>query len=240
MIHYTTRGCRYHDGKDAGNRRAAPAQRASGYIHLKLIPGASFEYIERAVELADRVSLNLEAPNQVRLTNLAPDMVCAMVFHSPRIRGFSYKRYWSVSLENPCVIRINFNRIRCYTPTCTATISGDTIHQRVTHTVGHLIDCINEYRVQWQHLVLAWPRPMVLRYRSSRAVPRPESHFRSSDVWLGNDPGSCSDRQKRVEDFLVSQRWPLHCAHQSECPNSRTSWGRRPSDYTTRSSLLNE
>jgi predicted DNA-binding helix-hairpin-helix protein len=45
----------------------------TGYIHLKLIPGASFEYIERAVELADRVSLNLEAPNQARLTDLAPD-----------------------------------------------------------------------------------------------------------------------------------------------------------------------
>lgn len=45
----------------------------TGYIHLKLIPGASFEYIERAVELADRVSLNLEAPNQARLDELAPD-----------------------------------------------------------------------------------------------------------------------------------------------------------------------
>jgi hypothetical protein len=45
----------------------------SGYIHLKLIPGASFEYVERAVELADRVSLNLEAPNQARLSDLAPD-----------------------------------------------------------------------------------------------------------------------------------------------------------------------
>ncbi len=45
----------------------------TGYIHLKLIPGASFEYIERAVELADRVSLNLEAPNQARLIDLAPD-----------------------------------------------------------------------------------------------------------------------------------------------------------------------
>lgn len=45
----------------------------TGYIHLKLIPGASFEYIERAVELADRVSLNLEAPNQARLNRLAPD-----------------------------------------------------------------------------------------------------------------------------------------------------------------------
>jgi predicted DNA-binding helix-hairpin-helix protein len=45
----------------------------TGYIHLKLIPGASFEYIERAVELAVRVSLNLEAPNQARLSDLAPD-----------------------------------------------------------------------------------------------------------------------------------------------------------------------
>jgi predicted DNA-binding helix-hairpin-helix protein len=45
----------------------------TGYIHLKLIPGAAYEYIERAVELADRVSLNLEAPNQERLNELAPD-----------------------------------------------------------------------------------------------------------------------------------------------------------------------
>jgi len=45
----------------------------TGYIHLKLIPGAAFEYIERAVELADRVSLNLEAPNPARLAALAPD-----------------------------------------------------------------------------------------------------------------------------------------------------------------------
>ena len=45
----------------------------TGYIHLKLIPGASFEYVERAVELADRVSLNLEAPNEARLRELAPD-----------------------------------------------------------------------------------------------------------------------------------------------------------------------
>lgn len=45
----------------------------TGYIHLKLIPGASYDLVERAVELADRVSLNLEAPSQERLTQLAPD-----------------------------------------------------------------------------------------------------------------------------------------------------------------------
>lgn len=45
----------------------------TGYIHLKIMPGAAFEYVERAVELADRVSLNLEAPNAQRLQVLAPD-----------------------------------------------------------------------------------------------------------------------------------------------------------------------
>jgi predicted DNA-binding helix-hairpin-helix protein len=44
-----------------------------GYIHLKLIPGASYDLIERAVALADRVSLNLEAPNAERLAELAPE-----------------------------------------------------------------------------------------------------------------------------------------------------------------------
>lgn len=45
----------------------------TGYIHLKLIPGASYDLIARAVELADRVSLNLEAPNQAYLSRLAPE-----------------------------------------------------------------------------------------------------------------------------------------------------------------------
>lgn len=43
-----------------------------GYIHLKILPGASFEYVKRAVELANRVSLNLEAPTEKRLSKIAP------------------------------------------------------------------------------------------------------------------------------------------------------------------------
>jgi len=41
-----------------------------GYVHLKILPGAARAAIERAVQLADRVSLNLEAPNAQRLTHL--------------------------------------------------------------------------------------------------------------------------------------------------------------------------
>lgn len=43
-----------------------------GYIHLKIMPGAEFGQVERAMQLADRVSINLEAPTTDRLEKLAP------------------------------------------------------------------------------------------------------------------------------------------------------------------------
>ncbi len=42
-----------------------------GYIHLKLMPGVDRAAVERAVQLADRVSANLEAPSPERLAQLA-------------------------------------------------------------------------------------------------------------------------------------------------------------------------
>jgi predicted DNA-binding helix-hairpin-helix protein len=45
--------------------------RFTGYVHLKILPGAAFDRVERAVELADRVSLNLEAPGPDRLRAIA-------------------------------------------------------------------------------------------------------------------------------------------------------------------------
>ncbi|EYF01403.1 putative DNA modification/repair radical SAM protein [Chondromyces apiculatus] len=44
-----------------------------GYIHLKAVPGASPELIERAGLHADRLSANLELPTQPDLDRLAPD-----------------------------------------------------------------------------------------------------------------------------------------------------------------------
>ncbi len=44
-----------------------------GYLHLKLMPGAEPAQIERAVALASRVSINLEAPTRAALATLAPD-----------------------------------------------------------------------------------------------------------------------------------------------------------------------
>ena len=43
-----------------------------GYMHVKIMPGAEKGQVFRAMQLADRVSVNLEAPNKARLAKLAP------------------------------------------------------------------------------------------------------------------------------------------------------------------------
>ncbi len=43
-----------------------------GYVHLKILPGATQAHVERAMQLANRVSVNLEAPNPARLARIAP------------------------------------------------------------------------------------------------------------------------------------------------------------------------
>ena len=46
-----------------------------GYLHLKVMPGSEKDQVYRAMQLADRVSVNLEAPSTERLANLAPHKV---------------------------------------------------------------------------------------------------------------------------------------------------------------------
>lgn len=49
--------------------------RFTGYVHLKLMPGAEEQQIRRAMQIATRVSINLEAPNTERLARIAPHKV---------------------------------------------------------------------------------------------------------------------------------------------------------------------
>lgn len=44
----------------------------TGYVHLKLLPGAARDEIERAARLANRLSLNLEAPTAAHLARISP------------------------------------------------------------------------------------------------------------------------------------------------------------------------
>jgi predicted DNA-binding helix-hairpin-helix protein len=43
-----------------------------GYMHLKIMPGIQYEQLYRIMQLADRVSVNLEGPTEERLNALAP------------------------------------------------------------------------------------------------------------------------------------------------------------------------
>ena len=43
-----------------------------GYLHMKIMPGAEYDQIKQLMKWADRVSINLEAPNPERLDILAP------------------------------------------------------------------------------------------------------------------------------------------------------------------------
>jgi len=46
--------------------------RFTGYLHLKIMPGAEKAQVEQAMRLADRLSINLEAPHSKALSALAP------------------------------------------------------------------------------------------------------------------------------------------------------------------------
>jgi len=43
-----------------------------GYLHLKIMPGVERAQVEQAMQLADRLSVNLEAPHSDALANIAP------------------------------------------------------------------------------------------------------------------------------------------------------------------------
>jgi predicted DNA-binding helix-hairpin-helix protein len=45
----------------------------TGYVHIKLLPGTAAGDVERAARLADRVSLNLEAPGPEFLARISPE-----------------------------------------------------------------------------------------------------------------------------------------------------------------------
>ena len=47
--------------------------RFNGYIHMKSIPGASQELVKEAGFYADRLSVNIEIPNEKSLQQLAPE-----------------------------------------------------------------------------------------------------------------------------------------------------------------------
>lgn len=60
-------------------------ERFNGYLHLKIIPGASDELVAEATRWADRVSVNIELPSAASLAAVAPDKTPASILRPMRI-----------------------------------------------------------------------------------------------------------------------------------------------------------
>jgi predicted DNA-binding helix-hairpin-helix protein len=78
-------GCRTQDRLIATTEILRHRYNFQGYIHLKIMPSAEQDQVLAAMRLADRVSINLEAPNAERLASLAPHKTFATEL-LPRLR----------------------------------------------------------------------------------------------------------------------------------------------------------
>lgn len=65
-----------------------------GYVHLKILPGASEDHIKQAMSLADRVSINLEAVSESYMKELSPtkDYKNDILQKQRKIRDLSRKK----------------------------------------------------------------------------------------------------------------------------------------------------
>ncbi|MDX9784995.1 MAG: putative DNA modification/repair radical SAM protein [Spirochaetia bacterium] len=61
-------------------RRLRTKEGFNGYIHLKIIPGASEALVLEAARWADRVSVNIELPSAASLSRIAPDKSPRAIF----------------------------------------------------------------------------------------------------------------------------------------------------------------
>ncbi len=79
-----------------------------GYIHLKIMPGSKYDQVFASMQVADRVSVNLEAPNPARLPALAPKKdfesdLMAVIKMVQRIRRTAAPQYaWKNRWPSAC------------------------------------------------------------------------------------------------------------------------------------------
>lgn len=77
-----------------------------GYIHMKILPGATQEHIKQAMELSDRVSINIEAPNKTYMEELCPtkDYYVDIIKRQRIIRDLSKKKPLSAGQTTQMVV----------------------------------------------------------------------------------------------------------------------------------------
>jgi len=76
----------------------------TGYLHAKIMPGTEFDQVAATMQWADRVSVNLEAPNGQRLSELAPmkqfsDQLLERLRWASRLRHLTPRKRRSLSTQ---------------------------------------------------------------------------------------------------------------------------------------------
>ncbi len=104
-----------------------------GYVHLKLLPGATRDQVERAGQIANRVSVNLEVPNRERLAQIASaknpdDLLNPMRWASEFMRQNPGR--WAPSGQTTQFV----------------VGAADESDQEILTTVSHLYDRVNLHR----------------------------------------------------------------------------------------------
>lgn len=75
------------------------------YIHLKVLPGSTLDQMGKAVELANRVSLNLEAPSTERLKKLSPQKISfSLLVNLKNLSELARKTKKTVSVATQLVV----------------------------------------------------------------------------------------------------------------------------------------
>jgi len=97
-----------------------------GFIHLKILPGAQYAQVERAAQLAQRLSINMEAPGQKRLGALC---------RTKDFKADIQTRLWWISK----LVRERRTLAKGHTTQFVVGASGET-DREIVHSVGDLYD----------------------------------------------------------------------------------------------------
>ncbi|MDD5067182.1 MAG: putative DNA modification/repair radical SAM protein [bacterium] len=166
--------------------------RFRGYVHLKILPGADAGHIEKALHLADRVSVNLEAPNAKRLENIA--------------RGKNYNELLSKIKQIGNLIRSRPGRARSQTTQFVVGAARES-DKELLLTTTQLYKDYNLYRVyfsafqpfQGTPLENLQPVPLIREHRLYQADFLLRKYgFRLDDIFFNNTGDLSLDKDPKT------------------------------------------
>ena len=155
-----------------------------GYVHMKILPGAQDAAIRSALQLADRVSLNLEAPNSRRIAALSSSKDFQRELLQPLLRAHRLRQSVgrSVTLATQFVVG-----------------ASDETDRELINSVGWLYRHINLHRAYYSAFRPIRNTPL----ENHRATPAWREHRLYQADFLLRDYGFQADEMVFGEDGLL-------------------------------------